>query len=102
MRTRLWALCLMAASTLVHANDGIRESIIERCRAQMGEFGASMVKFCVDEDLAAYQALQGYRERHRVIIDRCARQMLDLTGWATVKFCADEDIKAERALEAYD
>lgn len=85
----------------VSAGAEIRQSIIDRCRAQMGDYGASMVKACVDEDLAAYSVLQGYDDRYSEIIDRCTRQMLSLTGWAMVKFCADADIEAEQALEDY-
>ncbi|MDE0361183.1 MAG: hypothetical protein OXI74_08460 [Rhodospirillaceae bacterium] len=83
------------------ADDEVRQSIIDRCRDQMGEYGASMVKFCVDEDLAAYSALQGYDDRYTPIIDRCTRQILSIGGWSMVRFCADEDIEAERALEDY-
>ena len=93
-------LALVCAST--HgADDDIRQSVIDRCRALMGEYGASMVKVCVDEDLAAYSALQSYDDFHKPVIDRCANDMLSLGGWNIVKVCADEDIEAERALENY-
>ena len=79
----------------------VRSSIIERCRNQMGNFGASTVKFCVDQDLSAYTALSSYDAKHQSIIARRKSQMLSMGGWTTVKFCADEDIEAERALEGY-
>ena len=76
----------------------IRESILDRCRTQMSAFGAATVKFCVDEDVAAYQALSSYPDGVESILDRCRNQVLSVGGWTTVKFCADQDIAAERAL----
>ena len=38
----------------------IRDRVIERCRDQMGAYGAAMVKGCVDIDIEAEQALQNY------------------------------------------
>ena len=74
-----------------------REKIISRCREDMGEYGSAMVKFCAEEDLAAYRALRRYPVDHRSFVERCAREM-GRYGWNMVKFCADEDIDAERAL----
>jgi antitoxin component YwqK of YwqJK toxin-antitoxin module len=36
------------------------QEIISRCRKQMGEYGAAMVKACVDQDIEAEKALQKY------------------------------------------
>jgi len=96
--TAILLLTLASAAT----PDDVRQSIIDRCRSHMGDYGASMVKFCVDEDLAAYEALSRYDQKHKPIIDRCQRDMLSIGGWNVVKFCADEDIQAEEALEAYE
>ena len=79
----------------------VRKATVERCRDQMGEYGAALVKVCVDEDMKAYRALLKYEDRHKPIIDRCKRQMLAMGGWNIVKVCADQDIEAERALENY-
>ena len=38
----------------------IMQEIIARCRTQMGEYGAAMVKACVDRDIEAENALQKY------------------------------------------
>ena len=92
---------VLANPYVAWCDENVRQSTIDRCRAQMGDLGSSMVKFCVHEDLAAYESLQGYDDRYSEIIARCKGQMLALTGWATVKFCADEEIEAERALEEY-
>ena len=74
-----------------------RNAVISRCRAQMGEYGSAMVKACVDQDMAAYEALQTYPDDRASFIDRCAKQM-GKYGWSMVKACADQDIEAERAL----
>ena len=71
--------------------------VLKRCRARMGHMGSSMVKYCVDEDMTAYAALQNYPAEHTAILDRCKRRMGRM-GWSMVRYCADEDIAAERAL----
>jgi hypothetical protein len=38
----------------------LMQEIIARCRTQMGEYGAAMVKACVDRDIEAENALQKY------------------------------------------
>ena len=77
----------------------IRESILARCRSQMEAIGgASMVRFCLNEDIAAYVVLQSYDDEWAGVIERCRRQMLSIGGWNIVKFCADEDIAAEKEL----
>ena len=74
-----------------------RNRIISRCRDDMGEHGSAMVKFCAEEDLAAYRSLQNYPVEHFPFVERCTSEM-GRYGWSMVKFCADEDIDAERAL----
>lgn len=79
--------------------DEVRNDIIDRCRRQMEDIGgAAIVRVCVDEDVAAYRALQSYDAEWRTAMDRCQRQMLSIGGWAIVKVCVDEDIAAERSL----
>lgn len=74
-----------------------RDTIIARCREQMGQYGSAMVKACVDQDMAAYSVLQTYASEHGWIIERCVN-MMQTYGWSMVKACADQDIEAERAL----
>ena len=74
-----------------------RERIISRCREEMGEYGSAMVKYCAEEDIAAYRALRGYAAEFHQFVERCEREMGPY-GWSMVKYCADEDINAERAL----
>ena len=76
----------------------VRDDIIDRCQTQMGSFGASMVKVCVDEDLRAYERLQTLVAPHKAIVDRCSNQMGSF-GWSMVLVCSEEDIEAERALQ---
>ena len=76
----------------------IRDDIIDRCQREMGSFGASMVKACVDEDLSSYRALGTLLQEHGAIIERCQRQM-GRFGWSMVLACAEEDIEAARALQ---
>ena len=74
----------------------VRSSAIERCREAMGDYGSAMVKACVDQDVAAYQALVSY-SAHEAMILRCRRNM-ESYGWAMIKACVDQDIEAEGAL----
>lgn len=67
----------------------------------MGDFGPSMVKACVDEDIRAYDDLAKYGDEHKDIIDRYTKQVLEMGGWNIVRACADQDIEAERALLDY-
>lgn len=76
----------------------IRNEIIDRCQTQMGSYGASMVKACVDQDLEAYEELQKLISSHSSIIDRCASQMGSF-GWSMVLACTEQDIEAAQALK---
>lgn len=38
----------------------LTQEIIKRCRSQMGEYGSTMVKACVDQDIEAEKALNRY------------------------------------------
>ena len=76
----------------------IRNEIIDRCQTQMGSYGASMVKACVNQDLEAYEELQKLIPSQSSIIDRCARQMGSF-GWSMVLACTEQDIEAAQALK---
>ena len=81
-----------------HEEASIRNEIIDRCQTQLGSYGASMVKACVDQDLEAYERLQELNSAHQPIVDRCARQMGSF-GWAMVLACAEQDIEADQVLK---
>ena len=94
-------VCLIISiSTPIFAVDDVKQEIIQRCRSQMGEHGAAIVKACVDQDIKALVALNKYPEKYKSIIGRCLGQMKEY-GYAIVKACADQDIKAEKALSNY-
>lgn len=46
--------------TISYAEKNLMQEIIARCRTQMGEYGAAMVKACVDQDIKAENALRQY------------------------------------------
>ena len=87
-----------AASQKERKETFIRDDIIDRCQIQMGSFGASMVKACVDQDLEGYEKLQELIPAHGQIVERCAGQMSSF-GWSMVLACAEQDIEADRALK---
>ena len=78
----------------------ITQEIKNRCQTQMGQYGAAMVKACVDQDIDAAQALNVYLKNHTAIVTRCLSQM-GKYGYAMAKACADQDIEAENALQKY-
>jgi len=78
----------------------VKDEIIERCRAQMGEHGSAMVKACVDQDLEAFSTLMKYPSESKEIIDRCKGQIVSY-GWNMVKACTDQDTEAKTALQKY-
>jgi hypothetical protein len=80
--------------------NNIMQKIKSRCQTQMGEYGAAMVKACVDQDIEAAQALNAYLKNHEAIVSRCLGQMGEY-GYAMVKACAEQDIEAENALRKY-
>jgi antitoxin component YwqK of YwqJK toxin-antitoxin module len=81
------------------AKEPIQE-IKNRCQKDLGEYGATMVKACVDQDLEALHTLSSLMEEHRPIVARCLNQMKDY-GYTMVKACAEQDIEAEEALRKY-
>lgn len=103
MRSIVLAILLGTLSVSVtYAEDGLDE-IIQRCRTQMGEYGPTMVKGCVDQDVKAVIALGKNKEiqnKYRGIYARCYQQMKEY-GYSMIKACTDQDIKAEKALSNY-
>lgn len=91
-------LCLAVPCIYAEPSRQIKDEIISHCRESMGDFGPSMVKSCVDQDIAAHEQLAGYSSEWEVIIQRCKTQMLSIGGWKLVQSCADQDISAEKAL----
>lgn len=86
-----------STTTKVNVANDIKQEIIQRCKSQMGDYGAAIVKACVDQDIEALVALYKYPEKYVLIIGRCLSQMKEY-GYAKVKACADQEIEAEEAL----
>ena len=77
--------------------DAIKQEIIDRCHASMGNYGTRMVKACVDQDIKAANALGEYPDSAIDIMKRCAT-IMGRYGWHMVKACVDQDLAAEAAL----
>lgn len=90
----------LIASNIGIANADVKDEIIDRCRTQMGEYGAALVKACVDQDIEALAQLNDYPEKYDPIIGRCMSQMSSY-GYSLVKACTDQDIEAEEAISRY-
>jgi hypothetical protein len=99
-KTRIIGILTFLLPAIACAESNVKQEIIDRCRSQMGEYGAAMVKACVDQDIEALTAINKYPEKHRPTISRCMGQMREY-GFTMVKACADQDIEAEEALNNY-
>lgn len=97
---RILLTTLVVVLSTGYAQADTKQDIIARCKNQMADYGAAIVKACVDQDIEAYNALSGYDDKYKKILNRCINSM-DGYGWAIVKACADQDIEAEKALSEY-
>lgn len=93
---------LAIALTLAAADVGAdrRQDIADRCRALEGRNGRTAVKACIDQDIAAAEALAKYPETAKMTIVRCRTQFKYL-GSARIKACTDENLQAKAALSEY-
>lgn len=80
--------------------EDVKQEIIDRCRSDMGDYGASMVKACVDQDIEAIRNINKIPDKYNNILARCMRDMRDY-GYSMVFACAKQDIEAEEALSRY-
>ncbi|MEX5536044.1 hypothetical protein ABFV54_13045 [Pseudomonas syringae] len=86
-------------SASVYAED-VKTEIISRCKSQMGQYGAAMVKACVDQDLEAVDKIGKIPEKYKATVSRCMKQMRKY-GFSMVNACAEQDIEADQALSKY-
>lgn len=99
----LVALCAFVSAVVLAQSDysdvpmEVRQAIVARCQATMGDYGEDMVLYCAEQDIAAWRALQQYPATAKSAIDRCLRQMQNY-GWDMVKYCADQDLQASQGL----
>jgi SepF-like predicted cell division protein (DUF552 family) len=94
------AIVLPAVSAPALAQGMTVEEVIAGCRERVGRMGASVVKYCADQDIAAAQAVGGYPDEHDAIIARCIKQVGRM-GWSVVRYCVDKDVAAEKELRGY-
>ena len=97
---RLAAVILFALLSPLAAADDDAPFILKRCEAQLGAYGAPVVKGCVDRDSAALAALKSYPAADRPMVARC-EELSQHHAWAEVKACADRDIEAAKQLASY-
>ena len=71
---------------LLAVDEASKKEIIQRCKSQMSEYGAAMVKSCVDQDFAAWKKVSAYKESHQEISIRCLDQMREY-GFAMTESC---------------
>ena len=100
MRTIIFSLVFLLLPGHAFSENDVKQEIIKRCKSQMGEYGASMVKACVDQDIEAVIAINKLPDEYNSIVGRCMEQMREY-GFSMVKACADQDIEAEKALNNY-
>ena len=94
----LIGIALMLAAAQVVAD--LQQDIASRCRAHEGKHGSAAVKACMDQDIAAAEALAKYPDTAEKTILRCKTQLKYL-GWARVKACTDQNLEAKAALSGY-
>lgn len=91
------ASLLLLATSVMAISDTEKTAVIERCKDQMNQYGAAMVKACVDQDLEAYEQLQVYSSQHEKIVGRCTEATKQF-GWSMIKACVDQDIEARQTI----
>ena len=54
------ASLLLLATSVMAISDTEKTAVIERCKDQMNQYGAAMVKACTAQDIETEQALSSY------------------------------------------
>lgn len=86
-------------TTCAIANESLSESKA-RCKKDMGQYGASMVKACIDQDMAVIGKINKYAESHPSLTGRCMRDMR-VYGFSMVHACIKQDVDAQEAIDNY-
>jgi hypothetical protein len=101
MRVSTWLLGFsILFSGLTYADADVKKEIIDRCKGQMGKYGAAMVKACVDQDIEALEKINQIPDQYKSAVARCMKQMRKY-GYSMVNACAEQDIEADKALSKY-
>lgn len=91
------ASLLLLATSVMAISDTEKTAVIERCKDQMNQYDAAMVKACVDQDLEAFEQLLANYRPHEKIVKFCVRTTKEY-GWSMVKACSDQNIEARQAI----
>jgi len=90
----------VSKNTTEKSSSEIVSQIISRCKKDMGQYGAAMVKGCVDQDVKAVADIVPLLKTYPLASQRCLNDMGQY-GYAMVKGCITQDINAEEALKRY-
>ncbi len=92
----------ISIATMAEAQSGeeLKREIKARCESQMGEYGRSLVLFCMEEDSAAVSKIVEYQKKHPEIVNRCLSQMRKY-GFSLVAFCIEEDLIAQKSIDQW-
>ena len=71
------------------------KDIVARC-SRRKEMGWWLVKKCIDDDIAAAPALEGYAMDHGSLLERCQDEFRGREA-SRVKLCVDKAIEAEQS-----
>ncbi len=91
------ASLLLLATSAMAISDTEKTAVIERCKNQMNQYGAAMVKACVDQDLEAFEQLLANYRPHEKIVKFCVKTTKEY-GWSMVKACSDQNIEARQSI----
>ncbi|WP_323992833.1 hypothetical protein [Aeromonas dhakensis] len=97
MKRVVAASMLLLASSVMAISDTEKAAVIERCKDQMNQYGATMVKACVDQDLEAFEQLLANYRPHEKLVKFCVKTTKEF-GWNMVKACSDQNIEARQAI----
>lgn len=96
MRSIIFSLAFLLFSGNTVAEDDAKQEIVKRCNSQMGGYGASMVKACIEKDLEAVSAINKLPDKYESIVNDCMKTMREY-GFSMVKSCADQGVRAEKS-----
>jgi len=99
LTTAALTLPLYAAAAAQTEAD-LKEQIILVCHNEMGEFGAELVRQCIETETAALNDVSSHPDTAEPIVSR-SKRVAGGRGWGAVKVCVDQDIAAAAALDRY-
>ena len=100
MKLRILALTVLSALSVSASANETLDEIKKRCKSDMGQYGASLVKTCIDMDLAVIDDLNKFSTSHKNTYNRCMRDMRS-HGFNLVHTCITMDVEAQKAIDNY-